>query len=314
MLADVRAGLALPQKELSPTWFYDEHGSRLFEEITRLPEYYLTRAEHALLELHAATIATSVSPATVAELGAGAARKSRILIDAALRLQDELTYIPVDVSGATLAAAAQELRGEFAGLHVRPLVADVRTGVALPDHPRPLLYAFLGSTLGNFTAAAAADLLSVMRSALSGGGRLLLGVDLAKDPGVVHAAYNDSRGVTAAFNLNLLRVLNRELGAGFDLSAFEHRAFYDERLCRVEMHLVSTVQQAVFVPGAGTFRFAAGETIRTEISTKYERSAVERLLRAAGLRLDRWISDDRDWFALVLAAPCPTADNDVQRR
>jgi L-histidine Nalpha-methyltransferase len=139
-------------------------------------------------------------------------------------------------------------------------------------------------------------------------------VDLAKDPGVVHAAYNDSRGVTAAFNLNLLRVLNRELGARFDLSAFEHRAFYDERLCRVEMHLVSTVQQAVFVPGAGTFGFAAGETIRTEISTKYERAAVERLLRSAGLRLDRWISDDRDWFALVLAAPCPTADNDVQRR
>jgi L-histidine Nalpha-methyltransferase len=308
MRADVRAGFALPQKELPPTWFYDERGSDLFEEITRLPEYYLTRAEHALLELHGATIAAAVSPGTLAELGAGVARKSRILIDAALRLRDQLTYIPVDVSAATLEAAAAELRREFSGLCVRPLVADVRAGVTLPEHATPLLYAFLGSTLGNFTDSAATQLLADMRSVLVGGGRILLGVDLAKDPAVIHAAYNDARGITAEFNLNVLRVLNRELGADFDLAAFEHRAVYDAQRRRVEMHLVSRFEQAVTVPGAGEYRFPAGESIRTEISTKYERDEVERLLRSAGLQLERWISDERDWFALVLAAPRPTAD------
>jgi L-histidine N-alpha-methyltransferase len=304
MLADVRAGLLAPRKELPPTYFYDSYGSRLFEEITRLPEYYPTRAEWALLESYAGEIIDIVAPRALAELGAGTAIKSRILL-AALTANGPAQYLPIDVDGDTLRATAEALRQEFPMLEVMPIVADMRDEVRAAGARHPLLYAFLGSTIGNFSPDAAQWLLSRIRSTLRPTDRLLLGVDLVKDVTTLEAAYNDSRGITAEFNRNVLRVLNRELGADFDVDAFAHRAFYNRELHRIEMHLVARAPQRVHVPGIGTVQLAAGESIRTEISCKYDQSAVRSLLAAAGFTLARWMTDSERRFALVLAEPVP---------
>lgn len=304
MLEDVRAGLSLPQKELPPTYFYDARGSRLFEEITRLPEYYLTRAEHELLEQSADEIVALVRPRSLAELGAGTADKSRTLLRAIGRMETAVTYIPIDVSAATLSQATARLNMEFPSLHVIPAVGDMRTELRLPgDIPRPLLYALLGSTIGNFPPMHAERLLAWMRADLAANDRILLGVDLIKDPVVLEAAYNDKAQVTAEFNRNVLNVLNRELGSDFDLTGFRHRAFYSLPLHRIEMHLVSTRPQTVRIPGAGEFAFAEGETVRTEISCKYDRSLVKEMFAAAGLALERWITNEGGLFALALGAP-----------
>ena len=304
MLEDVREGLSLPQKELPPTYFYDARGSRLFDEITRLPEYYLTRAEREILEQSSDEIAALVRPRSLAELGAGTADKSRTLLRAIERVQSEVTYIPIDVSGATLSQATGRLHQEFPSLHVVPVVGDMRGELRLPhDIPRPLLYALLGSTIGNFSPIHAERLLARMRADLDAGDRILLGVDLIKDPAVLDAAYNDKAQVTAEFNRNVLNVLNRELGSDFDLTAFRHRAFYSLPLHRIEMHLVSTRPQTVHIPAAGEFAFAEGETVRTEISCKYDRALVEEMFAASGLALERWITNDSEWFALATGAP-----------
>jgi dimethylhistidine N-methyltransferase/glutamate--cysteine ligase len=308
MRDDVRAGLlGTGQKELPPTYFYDAAGSRLFDEITRLPEYYLTRAERRLLELHAPEIMRRTRPRALAELGSGMSSKTRILLRALMHVGGRV-YVPIDVDAATLRASAAALGDEFPSLEVRPVVADMRDHVAVPyTTERPVLYTFLGSTIGNFDARDARTLLARVRAGLGTGDSLLLGVDLVKDVATIEAAYNDRRGVTAEFNRNVLRVLNAQLGATFDVAGFEHHAFYDQQRRRIEMHLVARHAQHALVPGVGIARFKAGETIRTEISCKYDRQSVDELLAGAGWRIDSWLTDDAELFALVIARPSVAA-------
>ena len=304
MLADVAAGLSAPQKELPPKYFYDRRGSELFEEITRLPEYYLTRTERGLLEEWSPELVAVIGPRALVELGAGSAEKSRIVLDAMRGAGLAEAYVPIDVSAAFLARTAARLRLEYPGLRVDPVVADIAEELALPcDVPRPALFAFLGSTIGNFTPSEAARLLARVRRVMHPRDRLLLGVDLRKDVARIEAAYNDSRGITAEFNRNMLLVLNRELGAEFDPDAFEHRAFYDSDAHRIEMHLVSLREQRVTVPGLGRVAFAPGESMRTEISCKHDRESVAALFGAAGLRPCRWREDPESLFALVVGEP-----------
>ena len=305
MLNEVREGLSRRQKELPPKYFYDARGSELFEKITRLPEYYLTRAERTLLEEHARVLIGTLRPRTLVELGAGSAVKTRILLDAMRDAGCAEEYVPVDVSEQFLAETTRRLRGEYPALRVTSAVADISMSLGLPGRlPRPVLFAFLGSTIGNFDAPSARALLGRIRQVMRPFDRLLLGADLRKQKQVVEAAYNDVRGVTAAFNRNMLRVLNRELGADFDVPTFAHRAFYSRERHRIEMHLVSAREQMVHIPWVGDVHLASGETIRTEISCKYDRPSVRRLLRAASLRLERWIADDGR-FALAVASPRP---------
>ena len=305
MIDDVRDGLGRRQKELPPKYFYDERGSELFEKITRLPEYYLTRSERSLLETHAHSLVGALRPRTLVELGAGSATKTRILLDAMRDAGCAEQYVPVDVSQDFLAETARQLRTEYPSLRVTPAVADISTSLGLPEHlPRPVLFAFLGSTIGNFDALSARALLGRIRRVMRPFDRLLLGADLRKKRRVVEAAYNDGRGVTAAFNRNMLRVLNRELGSDFDVASFSHRAFYSAERHRIEMHLVSARDQVVHIPQVGDVHVTKGETIRTEISCKYDRPSVRRLLRAANLRLEQWMTDE-DRFALAVALPRP---------
>jgi L-histidine N-alpha-methyltransferase len=303
MIRDVRNGLLREgQKELPPTYFYDARGSQLFDEITRLDEYYPTRAERALLDERAEEIVALTSPRALAELGAGTATKSRVLLRA-LVAAGPAQYLPIDVDGDTLAQTSADVRREFPALEVVPIVDDMRDEVAAAGARHPLLYAFLGSTIGNFDPDAARDLLSRIRATLQPTDRLLLGVDLVKDVGVLHAAYNDARGITAEFNQNVLHVLNRELGANFDVRRFAHRAFYNVEFARIEMHLDSLAAQDVDIPGVGTVRFAEGESIRTEISCKYTRDSATAMLRSAGLELTHWMTASTPLVALALAEP-----------
>ena len=302
MLAEVQEGLSRPLKELSPKYFYDFEGSRLFEEITRLPEYYPTRTERALLEQWMPAWIARIRPGTLVELGAGSAAKTRIILDTMTAVGDA-TYVPVDVSAEFLEATATGLRAEYPGLDVQPLVADITRPLDLPSGtPRPRLVAFLGSTIGNLPWDASIALLGNVAAEMAPDDRFLLGVDLVKDRSILEAAYNDAQGVTAAFNLNILRVLNRELGADFDPEAFRHHAFYDAEHHRIEMHLVSLADQSVHVPGAGTFTFRTGESMRTEISRKYDRARTAALFEGAGLRLEAWQPDARCRFALALGS------------
>lgn len=303
MLAEVAAGLSAPQKELPPKYFYDHRGSELFEEITRLPEYYPTRTERALLAAWMPELIPQLGTRTLIELGAGSAEKSRLILSAMQEAGTADRYVPIDVSASFLNQTASRLRREYPGLVVEPLVADISEDFEVPRGlPHPALYAFLGSTMGNFYPPAAIRLLSRLRAAMGSSDRLLLGVDLRKDVSRIEAAYNDSRGVTAAFNRNMLLVLNRELGSDFDPSAFEHRAFYEPRADRIEMHLVSSAAQLVSIPGIGVISLAAGESIRTEISCKYDRGSVAGLFAASGLRIDIWKPDPDALFALAVGA------------
>lgn len=304
MAAEVQAGLSRRPKQLSPKYFYDDRGSRLFEEITRLPEYYLTRTERGLLSRWMPLLVPRLGITTLVELGAGSAEKSRIILDAIQSTGALGTYVPIDVSASFLAETARRLVAEYPGLQVIPTVADIEQRLRLPHlPPGPALYAFLGSTIGNFESAAAIDLVTRVRRSMREADLFLMGADLRKDPAIIEPAYNDSQGVTAEFNLNVLRVLNRELGADFELDGFEHRAFYDTARNRIEMHLVSTREQTVRIPGVGAFAFAQGESMRTEISCKYDRPSVEALFDAAGLRLETWLTDPQERFALVLGSP-----------
>lgn len=303
MLAEVAAGLSAPQKELLPKYFYDHRGSELFEEITRLPEYYPTRTERALLKQWMPALIPRLGTRTLVELGAGSAEKSRIILGAMRAAGAAGIYVPIDVSATFLTQTAARLRQEYPGLSVHPVTADIAEDFVRPRGlPHPALYAFLGGTIGNFYPPAAIRLLSRVRAALSPSDRFLMGVDLRKDVRRVEAAYNDSRGVTAAFNRNMLLVLNHELGSDFDPAAFEHLAFYEPVAHRIEMHLVSMVAQEVRVPGMGLVTFAAGESIRTEISCKHDRASVAELFLAAGLRIETWRQDPEALFALVIGA------------
>jgi L-histidine N-alpha-methyltransferase len=301
---DVADGLSRPQKELPPRFFYDEHGSRLFEEITRLPEYYLTRTERTLLARWMPVWVGALKPRTLIELGAGSAEKTRIVLDAISAAADSSVYVPVDVSAEFLDESAGRIGGDYPSIDVVPVVADFTDAFALPDGlPAPALHAFLGSTIGNFAPDDAVALLRRVRDRMSGADRFLMGVDLRKDPAVIEAAYNDAAGVTAEFNRNMLRVVNVQAGADFDVDAWEHRASYNAADHWIEMHLVSLRDQVVAVPGAGTFSFAAGETIRTEISAKHDRGSVDAMFAASGLRVDEWTTDHDALYALMLASP-----------
>jgi dimethylhistidine N-methyltransferase len=295
--ADVLAGLALPQKRLPAKYFYDAVGSRLFERITELPEYYPTRTELGILRTHAPAMAARCGPCCLlVEPGAGALTKVRLLLD---RLERPAGYVPVDVSGEHLHAAAVELAEAYPELEVVPVVADFTRSFEVPAIPtaRRVVY-FPGSTIGNFDPPEADALLRRFAWLAGTGGGLLLGVDLRKDPAVIERAYNDAAGVTAAFNRNILTRINRELGADFDLSMFRHHAFYNAAESRIEMHLVSTRAQRVRLGGA-TFEFRAGESIHTENSYKYDVVELAPRAAACGLRLEQTWTDARNDFAVL---------------
>ncbi|MBT8336581.1 MAG: L-histidine N(alpha)-methyltransferase [Gemmatimonadetes bacterium] len=303
---EVWAGLEA--RALSSRWFYDHRGSELFEAITRLPEYYPTRTERSLLEEHAAKWMAELRPGIVVELGAGSARKTRILLDALQRERPGAVYVPLDVSAAFLDATARELRAEYPDLRIEPEVADLLHPLDIADHGAgPTLFAFLGSTLGNFGPEAAAGLLGRIRAEMDVGDTVLLGVDLRPGPSKsraeLEAAYNDSQGVTAEFNRNMLHVLNERAGTDFDPVAFRHRAFYAEADGRIEMHLVAGEPTRVHVPGRGSVTFSRGESIRTEISAKYDPRVIDDLFRAAGLERTAWVPDGRGRYAMVFARP-----------
>jgi len=303
MLDEVRAGLLGTPKALSPKFFYDTRGSELFERITELPEYYLTRTERLLLERYAPEWVGDLAPRTLVELGAGSARKTRILLDAMMDTGRAERYLPVDVSSDFLAETARRLSAEYPHLEVLPVRADLAEEFHLSTpQPGPVLYVFLGSTLGNFEPDAAIRLLHSLRGAMRTADRLLLGLDLHKERSELERAYNDVAGITAEFNRNMLRVLNQRLGADFHPDAFRHHAFYNQRERRIEMHLVAEEAQRVSIPGIGVVTFAPGESLRTELSHKYDRAQVERLLAAAGLGVEHW-ETDRGRYALLLAAP-----------
>jgi L-histidine N-alpha-methyltransferase len=301
MLRDVRIGLTATPKQLSPKYFYDERGSELFEQITLLPEYYLTRAERDLLQNRMPSIVNSVHPCSLVELGAGSASKTRVIIDAMRDSGCAECYVPIDVSRDFLEGTARQLRGEYPDLRVMPIASDITEPFELPPLVSPVLIAFLGSTIGNFSRDEAVGLLSHVARVMHPLDRFLLGADLVKDPAILTQAYNDSQHVTAAFNLNVLDRLNRELGASFPLDAFAHHAFYDSDLRRIEMHLVARRALAVEIPGVGKIRFDKGESIRTEVSYKYDRSSVDDILAASGLSIEQWMPAEDASFALVLA-------------
>ncbi|MEV7242450.1 L-histidine N(alpha)-methyltransferase [Streptomyces sp. NPDC093248] len=297
--ADVRHGLTATPKSLPPKWFYDALGSELFERITGLPEYYPTRAEREILVARSGEIAAASGARTLVELGSGSSEKTRHLIDALTSLE---AYVPVDVSESALTQAGQALIAERPGLDVHALIADFTAPLELPATPGPRLVAFLGGTIGNLLPAERAKFLALVRSMLAPGDGLLLGTDLVKDEGVLVRAYDDAAGVTAAFNKNVLAVVNRELGADFEADAFEHVAVWDPEQEWIEMRLRSRAAQTVKVPALDlAVDFAAGEEMRTEISAKFRRDGVAAELAATGLELTRWWTDAEDRFALSLS-------------
>jgi len=302
--ADVLAGLTATPKSLPPKWFYDERGSELFDKITRLDEYYPTRAEREILAAAAAEIAAATRAVTLVELGSGTADKTRLLLDA-LRDSGALAeYVPVDVSESALVLAAARVLERYPGLRVHAVLSDFTEHLGLPESGGPKLAAFLGGTIGNMLPAERAEFLASLRSRLRPGDALLLGTDLVKDPDVLVAAYDDAAGVTAEFNKNILRVLNSELDGNFDLDEFEHVAVWDAENEWIEMRLRSAVGQTVLLRAIGLrVRFAAGEEMRTEISAKFRRNAIAAELAAAGLELRNWWTDERARFALSLSVP-----------
>lgn len=301
---DVLLGLSAEPRRLPAKLFYDAAGSRLFEEITRTPEYYPTRTERAILEDHATEIARAAgSNLTLVELGAGSASKTRVLISAILRRQLRLEFHPVDVSPAALKEALSSLNGDFTNLKVSPIVADYTDHVPRLDSlPARKLVLFIGSTIGNFEPQQAVRFLQRVRRSLQPGDALLLGFDMVKDAQVLHAAYNDAAGVTAQFNKNLLARINRELDADFDLDEFNHVAFWNRRASRIEMHLESRVDQSVRVRDLNrTFHFSFGERIHTENSYKFTTSSIRKLVRLSGFKMEQTWTDPQEWFSVVLA-------------
>ncbi|MEV0964807.1 L-histidine N(alpha)-methyltransferase [Streptomyces sp. NPDC049910] len=297
--ADVRHGLTRSPKELPPKWFYDARGSELFEEITRLPEYYPTRAEREILAGRAGDIAAVTGARTLVELGSGSSEKTRFLLDALPELH---SYVPVDVSESALTGAGEALLADRPGLHVHALIADFTRVLALPDAPGPRLVAFLGGTLGNLLPGERADFLRSVRALLSPGDTLLLGSDLVKDERVLVAAYDDAAGVTADFNKNVLAVVNRELEADFPLDGFDHVAVWNDREEWIEMRLRARERVSVKIRGLDlVVPFEAGEEIRTEVSAKFRQEGVRSELAAAGMKLTEWWTDAEGRFALSLS-------------
>jgi len=301
---EVEQGLTRHAKTLPCKLFYDQAGSALFDEITELPEYYLTRTELEILKLHSDQIAAALDPGiAVVELGSGTATKTGTLLHALLRRQLRVPFFPVDISPAALAEARSRIEVECPRAVVRPVIADFSNGFGfLRDIPGRKLVLYLGSSIGNFNPNDAVDMLSQIQAELQPNDSLLLGTDLAKDPSILVPAYNDAQGVTAQFDKNILARLNRELGANFDLNFFRHIALWNPVCSRMEIYLESLRPQTVQLKSLGmTVKFANGERIHTENSYKYNLTMVSNMLNSAGFTLDRTWFDDRKWFALHLA-------------
>ncbi len=306
MAVDVRAGLTASPKTLPPKYFYDARGSELFDAITRLPEYYPTRTERAILEAHVDDVARLTRAETLVELGSGTSEKTRLLLRALASAGTLRRFVPFDVDPVVLEEAGASVAAEFPGLEVAPVVGDFEHHLGeVPEHPRRLV-AFLGSTIGNLEPVQRAEFLADVRASLGPQDAFLLGTDLVKEPSRLVAAYDDAQGVTAAFNKNVLAVLDRELGADFKAEAFEHRAVWDERHEWVEMRLEAREAQRVRVAALDLeVVFAAGEQVRTEISAKFRREGLTAELAAAGLELQQWWTDGDGDFALSLSVPAP---------
>jgi L-histidine N-alpha-methyltransferase len=306
LINDVRSGLARNPKELPPRWFYDDVGSQLFEEITHLPEYYLTRTEIEILNSCAQDIVGRAVPESIVDLGAGSSAKTRILLEAALHTGRLSHFVPFDVSREIMEESAADLVARYPGLQVHAVLGDFDSDLRrIPRYGRQLVV-FLGSTIGNLYPLQRDAFLRQIRVMLQPGDTFLLGLDLVKGRWELEAAYDDSAGVTSRFNLNLLAVINRELAADFDLSAFEHVAIWNQAESQMEMYLRSTCNQRVTVARAGikaTFR--QGELMRTEISAKFTRGLAQSFLRRAGMEAIAWYTDRRHRFALALGAPGP---------
>lgn len=301
---EVLHGLSQRQKSIPAKYFYDDRGSQLFEAICELPEYYPTRTELALMRRYAGEMAQLIGPRSLLiEYGSGSSKKTRLLIEAA----SPAVYMPIDISRSLLVATGRELAQAYASLHVVAVCADYSKPLNLPDctkhgYSSHVVY-FPGSTIGNFDEAETRAFLGNVRQVIGEGGMFLVGVDLTKNPMLLHAAYNDAQGVTAAFNTNLLQRMNRELNANFDLAAFRHHAFYDSTRARIEMHLVSLTEQVVTVLGR-QFEFQAGETLHTEISCKYGVEDFQRLAVTAGFKPEKVWIDDAALFSVHCLRSC----------
>ncbi|WP_235558607.1 L-histidine N(alpha)-methyltransferase [Nocardioides sp. Leaf285] len=304
MADDVRDGLARSPKVLPPKYFYDGRGSELFDQITRLPEYYATRTERAILETQARAVAAAAGAETLLELGSGTSEKTRLLLEAMTEAGTLRRFVPFDVDPVVLEEASLAVHTDFPGLAVEPEVGDFEKHLGeLPRHPRTAV-AFLGSTIGNLDPDQRRSFLAGVRGVLGEDGCFLLGTDLVKPVERLERAYDDAAGVTAAFNQNVLHVINRSLDADFDVDAFAHRAVWVPEHEWVEMRLESLREQTVRLVALDLeVRFAAGEQMRTEISTKFRREGVEAELAAAGLRVEEWWTDPAGDFALSLSRP-----------
>ena len=306
MLDEIAAGLRRTPKTLSSKFFYDEAGSRLFQQIMALPEYYPTRTEYGILETCAAGLAAAWAgpgPLHLLELGAGDGLKTKLLLRALLAAGAELTYAPVDISGSAVQQLRQSLQAEMPGLRVAPVVAEYEAALTgLRGQAGRKVVLFLGSNIGNFEPDVRRQFLAALAAPLASADALLIGFDLQKDPRQIRAAYDDAQGVTAAFNLNLLRRLNRELGADFDLAQWQHYAEYDPRGGAARSYLVSRRAQQVRLATLPdeVFEFAAWEALHTENSYKFTRPQIEELAAATGLRVAQFLTDEQGWFADVV--------------
>jgi len=308
LVSEVWRGLLLRPRSLSPWMFYDARGSRLFERITMLPEYYLTRMERHILSAHAREMMSAArngggTRLRFVELGAGTASKTGILLEEAARRQSEVLYVPADVSAEALDAARASISRRLHGVRVEPVVANYVTNPPrLQAYEGTTLALYIGSSIGNFSPGEARTILRNLRSQLKEGDALLLGTDMAKNEETLLAAYDDAEGVTAAFNLNLLCRLNRELDADFDLGSFRHQAVWNAAESRIEMHLESLREQRVRIPRAWvSIQFSAGESIHTENSYKFVQDDIQRLLTDCGFRMENSWLDERGWYAVTLA-------------
>ncbi len=302
---DVARGLFGTPRHLPAKYFYDERGSQLFDQICNVPEYYPTRTENALLAEVAGDIIARTRPASIIELGSGMSRKTHHLLDACASLDCYADYVPFDVCDDVLLVSGARLMRQFPWLSVQPLVGDYSAGLAnLPRRAERNLVAFLGGTIGNFTPAESHDFLSELRALMGPQDRLLLGADRVKRPEVLHAAYNDFAGVTAEFNRNVLRVINRELGADFDPTRYSHYAFFNPIEAQIEMHLVAmTAQRVRFAATDAVLELVEGDTIQTEISRKFTRASLATMVCGAGFEIERHYESRAPAFSLVLARP-----------
>jgi L-histidine N-alpha-methyltransferase len=301
MIKDILEGLRQKQKYIPSKYFYDSVGSELFEQICDLPEYYQTRTELKLLSEHATQIVRGFGHGNLVELGSGSNRKIRILLDAIEPSSlSALYYMPVDICSAAIAKSSAELRQLFPLLNVEPLVADFTRSLNVVKGNSPKLILFFGSTIGNFNQDETSSFIKNVANSMNPCDRLLVGLDMVKPVHILEAAYNDSLGLTARFNKNILRAINRETGANFQLDIFEHCSYFNEQHEQIEMHLRATKDTLVLLSGIGaSIMIRSGETIRTEICRKFRRSGAEDMFDQAGMRIDRWYTDPKGWFSIV---------------